>query len=479
MQAVVSAYRDERLGYGRTAPFDREHNPAYAAVEEVLRLAGLDPSNPFGSLVSPGQTVVIKPNWCRHFHIAGHDLFSAITHPAVLRPLVDYAFRAVGPRGRIWILDAPIYDTDFAELARQCQLAEFEAAMIARGVPLQIADLRSLVVRMEHGIVVDRQRRNTWFSEGVEFDLGEHSEFAGLEPHLGRLFGSDYDRRTTLRQHTRGRHCYRISRRVLEADLVISVPKLKTHKKTGVTLNVKNMIGINTDKNYIPHFRIGSPGQGGDEYPDSAHPLHSLRRFVVGQTRERVMGRCGSLGEKAAHAFMKGLLRVKRAAGSRDEMDVFYQAVQGDTCRSGNWWGNDTCWRAALDMNKILLYGTADGRLSRTRTRNYFSVVDGIVAGDGPGPLAPNPRREGVLLAGFDPLTVDTVATRIMGFEPDLIRDQRRARLLRAFRISEADRIFVRSNVRQWDGGVRPGAGLHFEPHPAWAEYFEGRAEAA
>ena len=35
--------------------------------------------------------------------------------------------------------------------------------------------------------------------------------------------------------HSAGRHRYLIAREIIEADLVINLPKLKTHKKSGVT----------------------------------------------------------------------------------------------------------------------------------------------------------------------------------------------------------------------------------------------------
>ena len=427
--------------------------------------------------------MLLKPNWVRHYHPFDYDLFGMITHPAVLRPLVDYSFKAVGPKGRVWIMDAPLYDTDFPTLSRICQLADFEFSMRSRGLPLTIADLRSLIVKIDRGVVVERIRPNTWASECVVFDLAGSSELAELGPTLHHIFGSDYDRRTTTSLHRRingrQRHCYSISRRVLEADLVISVPKLKTHKKTGVTLNIKNMIGINTDKNYIPHFRVGSPAEGGDEYPDTQSLTKRARRLMIREARETVLGRLGRNGERMAHLFMTFLLaaRDKRSAKESaltvDEVDMFYHTVQGDTYRHGDWWGNDTCWRSALDMNKALLYGTTEGVLSESRARNYFSLIDGIVAGDETGPLAPTPRREGVLVAGFDPLSVDQVATQIMGFDPDLIRDQARASNLTRYSLTNVELpIRVISNYIDWQDAIKPGSSLNFRPHFAWKEYF-------
>lgn len=505
---VVVAYRDAALEYPRVAPFDppcaypeypfaaddvSADNPVYGAVRETLRLAGLDEArfgtaawNPLGDLVDRGATVVIKPNWVRHYHPLGLDIFSIITHPAVLRPLIDYAFKAVGPTGRIWLMDAPLYDSDFARLTELCQLERFEAILRARGVPLTIGDLRSLVVDMDSGVVVHRTHRDVWESESTEFDLGGDSEFAPLGPTLHRIFGSDYDRRLTTSFHRRingrQRHCYRISRRVLEADLVISVPKLKTHKKTGVTLNIKNMIGINTNKNYIPHYRVGSPREGGDEFPDTSRRSTRARRRIVRLAKDHLLARLGTPAERLARVFMRGLLAMRntrlpqRSGVTADPLDVFYQTIQGDTYRTGDWWGNDTCWRSALDMNKILLYGTPEGTLNVRPVRRYFSLIDGVMGGDEAGPLAPTPRSAGVLLAGFDPLSVDIIATQIMGLDPGLIRDQRRALELTHHRLADVDSpLFVRSNVPEWHGGISRASDLGFRPHPTWSEYFAQR----
>jgi uncharacterized protein (DUF362 family) len=506
LERKVVAYRNPDLDYPDDVPFDPHDsypeypfgpeatsakNLVYEAVREVLHSAGLDRDrfgtrewNPLGDLVPVGGTVLIKPNWVRHYHPLGYDLFGMITHPAVLRPLVDYTYKAVGPEGGIRIMDAPLYDTDFQTLSKICQLSEFESAMKSRGVPLTIADLRSLVVKMDRGVVVERLHRNVWESEGVVFDLADSSELFELGPTLNNIFGSDYNRRTTTSLHRtvngHQRHCYSISRRVLESDLVISVPKLKTHKKTGVTLNVKNMIGINTDKNYIPHFRVGSPSEGGDEYPNTQNLLKQTRRRMVRGAREAILGRLGHRGERIAHLFMTMFLATRNGSPAEDfaptvdEVDVFYHAVQGDAYRHGDWWGNDTCWRSALDINKILFYGTLEGVLDERPQRKYFSLIDGIIAGDQIGPLAPTPRPEGVLVAGFDPVSVDRVATQIMGFDPSLIRDQARAASVTRYSLTNTDLpIRVISNHLEWQDAIKPGSSLNFRPHYAWTEYFQ------
>ena len=45
----------------------------------------------------------------------------------------------------------------------------------------------------------------------------------------------------------------------LGADAVINIPKLKTHKKSGVTLALKSCIGLTNEKYWLPHYTEGSP----------------------------------------------------------------------------------------------------------------------------------------------------------------------------------------------------------------------------
>ena len=80
----------------------------------------------------------------------------------------------------------------------------------------------------------------------------------------------------------------------------------------------------------------------------------------------------------------------------------------------GSWEGNDTIWRTVLDLNRILFYADRDGRLADRPQRRYLAIVDGIIAGEGEGPLASTPRPAGLLVAGRDPVLVDLACVRAM-----------------------------------------------------------------
>jgi uncharacterized protein (DUF362 family) len=69
-----------------------------------------------------------------------------------------------------------------------------------------------------------------------------------------------------------------------------------------------------------------------------------------------------------------------------------------------------------LDVNRCLV------DLNRT-IRPDFSIVEGIIALEGIGPLFPGkPKPLGVLAGGMDPVAVDSVCARIMGMDPAEIR---------------------------------------------------------
>src|SRR3954454_9500171 len=88
----------------------------------------------------------------------------------------------------------------------------------------------------------------------------------------------------------------------------------------------------------------------------------------------------------------------------------------------GSWQGNDTIWRTVLDLNQILFYADREGRLQDRPQRRYLAIVDGVIAGEGEGPLASTPRHSGILIAGADPVLVDVAACRAMGYDEKKLR---------------------------------------------------------
>src|SRR5438552_1696607 len=104
-------------------------NPVYEAVRQGLALLGLDRPrygtrewNPLGDVVAPGDKVVIKPNFVMHYNHGGGPLEAVVTHPSVLRAVIDYVSIALQGRGRIVVADAPQSDCRFDILRRELTL---------------------------------------------------------------------------------------------------------------------------------------------------------------------------------------------------------------------------------------------------------------------------------------------------------------------------------------------------------------------
>jgi len=421
-------------------------NQVYTMVRECFRLLQLDQVNfgrpewnPLGGLISPGDRVLIKPNFVLHFNAGGGPLDAVVTHPSVIRAVVDYVLIALKQQGEIVVGDSPQMNCDWGSLHKTTGMdvlaSFFQQACDKRGIKFRLADFRKEQTYYKHGIVWSRKPLGNGASP-VRVSLGTDSFMEAIDST--RLYGADYCRAETVRAHQGHHHEYLIAPQVFSSDVVISIPKLKVHRKVGTTLNLKNMVGINSDKNHLAHYRIGSPRKGGDEFCNPAWDDRVERLFsdlFLGAA-----GRSGKYPFLAWRAFRKLLRRVKPVSS-------------GSAFAFGNWHGNDTAWRMVLDLNRILLCTDQQRNLQPEPARRYFSVIDGVVGGEGEGPLHPDAYASGVVLAGFNPVAVDWTATRLMGFDPAemplyINAVKQMGEWVRGFAI---DHCRIRSNEPQWE----------------------------
>ena len=462
-----------------SAPAPERPNPVYDAVRRALVALGLDQEragqpdwNPLGDLVSPGGTVVLKPNWIRHWNPAEREgragtLESVITHGSVLRAVADYAFLAVGTEGTVTIAEAPQQDCDIDAVRAAVGVEALIAFYRKRaGRELRVIDLRREAVRFEGGVIAERRPLPGDPAGYREVDLGERSFFTGSGRDPARFRGADYDPGPTTEHHSNGRNAYLLSETVLSADLIVNLPKLKTHKKTGVTLALKNLVGINGDKNWLPHHSVGSPADGGDEFPESRQ-IDRWRSMATEWVRPLLArGRLGGL--------VRAVRRVEDATRGSDFI------------RSGNWHGNDTTWRMCCDLNRCVYYSDAAGlHLEAAEpVRQVLTVIDGVVAGEGNGPLAPTDVPLGAVIAALDPVAADLVALALMGYRPDAIRkisEPMRDPGPRITKVRTPDDVAVFEVV---DGSLDTreaplatyDSARSFEPHPGWLGRLERSA---
>jgi hypothetical protein len=401
-----------------------------------------------------------------------------VTHTAVLRAVIDYVQLALRGEGRITLADAPLQGCDFDALLRRGHISELQdhyqaLARAGQGVfrplPLAVLDLRLEVASpraVVAGIAIayDKTRRQETGRHAI-VELGAHSALEPIACDCDEFRVTCYDPDRMREAHRPGHHVYCVSREVLEADVVINVAKLKTHKKGGLTVALKNLVGINGHKSYLPHHRRGSTDLGGDEYlardrlKDAASRLHDVAyRIDTPPWRQRLA--------LLANAALGAVGRMTREEGTE----------------TGCWYGNDTLWRTCLDLNLILLYADSEGcvrggEVDAEPARRVFHVVDGIVGGDGDGPLAPRPRDSGVVMVGVSAPFVDLAAATLMGLAWEripLVHECFVARGGAPLVRGRPEDLRIVSNVAAWHGtaiafhmGGLPES-LRYRPAPGW-----------
>jgi uncharacterized protein (DUF362 family) len=427
-----------------------------AVTELICSILRSDSANPLNGFVKKGDTVLVKPNMIRERHLLNNTWEQVITHGTVIEAVVDLCYKALDGSGRIIIGDGPQNDADFPAVCTVLGLDKLRQRYEREhNFSIEVIDFRvEKWIRGIDGVTTDKIAMDGDPRGFVPFDLTDRSEFTEERDY----YGADADYRETQMCHSGGHNKYLMSRTPLDADVFINLPKMKTHKKTGVTLSMKNLVGVHGHRNFLPHHVMGTPRRGGDEYPDAS--LMNELQSAATKTLKKVLAKRGGKGGAVTKTIKK---MGYRFFGSTEEV-----------VRSGNWHGNDTTWRMVLDLNKLLFYGDQEGRISdKMNSRKYLTLVDGVVGGEGNGPLAPDPRPCGLLVGGMNPVAVDCACARLMGFDHARI-----PKLVNAFSIERlplADfapaEIEVRSNRSKFDRrlpDIETEDVFHFEPHFGW-----------
>jgi uncharacterized protein (DUF362 family) len=375
--------------------------------EAIGRLAAMlewnldDGRGAFGGVIPDSAKVVVKPNWVMHENQGPWGIEPLLTHASVVATVVEGVLQA--RPSSVILGDAPLQSCDFDRLLDETGIGWWAARLADRDPRFAgVRDFRRTRCVYENG--VRRAEEDLLpLDQFVLFDLAHESLLEPVTTERAAFRVTQYDPAKLANTHSRGRHQYLVARAILEADVVVNLPKLKTHKKAGLTCALKNLIGINGNKEFLPHHRIGGSNDGGDCYPGSSRVKRAL---------ELAYDRLNTSAPGASGRGWSAATRVLHRVA----------AMQGDTLGvEGSWSGNDTIWRTCLDLNRILLYGRVDGSMADDPQRRVVNIVDAIVAGHGDGPLAPRPAPMGILFAGCNSAAVDRVGAALLGYDPELI----------------------------------------------------------
>ncbi len=231
-------------------------------------------------------------------------------------------------------------------------------------------------------------------------DLGKDSDLFEIIKDCEKFRVSYYNKNEMLEHHNPERNEYLISGTVLNADVVINLPKLKTHARTGITCAMKNIVGITGIKDWLPHHRSGPSVHGGDEY-------------IYSDFRKDLFIKLKDFQAATGNLLLIVIARVLSALLFFSKYIVPFK----DSYIGGSWHGNDTLPRTISDLNKILYFADREGVMRNTPQRKVFMVVDGIVGGELDGPMRNNAKDSGVLIAGVNTAAVDLVCAVVMGFD--------------------------------------------------------------
>ncbi len=338
-----------------------------------------------------GKRILLKPNWVKQ-HFRQFDNVCLCTHNSFILAILELVLKR--KPASVLIGDAPIQGCYWDRLITTEFISKVKAFSDKYAVPVIIKDFRRVVFdTVSNKLEVERNP----MTEYVIFDVGKKSYLEPVTSATEKAFRvSQYDPEKLAETHKPGMHKYCITKELFNADVVISLPKVKTHQKTGITAALKNIVGLNGDKDFLPHHRIGGAGMGGDSYPGKNILRYWSELAIDNANRNR--------GKRVYWFWQKLSSALWRSSLPKQQHQL-----------SAAWHGNDTTWRMVMDLNMIVNFGKADGTLAETQQRFLYSFCDGIVGGQGDGPLAPDPLNLGVISFTDDSATNDICMAILMG----------------------------------------------------------------
>lgn len=389
----------------------KERNYVYEMVRNCFIGLKLDADNfntnkwnPLGEIINQGDTVLIKPNWVMHYNknkkISENSLECLITHPSILRAVTDYCLIALNGTGKLIIGDAPMQGCDLDMLLEKTGYAAMFNFYNQHSINLQPTDFRQYAAIFNKNKVIIGKKYND--NEAIEVELGTESKLVSDSSKNNRYKVSDYDDRITNTYHNNDKNTYVINKDVLSVDVVINLPKPKTHRLSGLTGSLKNFVGITYNKASLPHRTIGSKEKGGDEY------LHESKvKMLIGRVLDKkiIFENNGKYTMALALRYIYGILYYYMRYFCKDNYLI------------GSWHGNDTIWRTVYDLNHILLYADKNGIIQKDKQRKVFNIADMIISGEKNGPVGPDPKNLGIIIVGYDSVMMDRLICEIMGFD--------------------------------------------------------------
>lgn len=451
-------------------------NLVYEMIRNTFILARLDEEhlgtpewNPLGNYIKKGNSVLLKPNWVENknkYPNVDEDLTCLVTNPSVLRAVLDYVLIALNGTGSVYIADAPMQGCDLQDMFNKAGYNELFEFYRKKGVCLHIVDLRKYSVKDKYNGVFSAPEMTKDSPGSKIVDLGNRSLHSQFDLHHPLYKVEDYPIELTKSYHAVGKHKYEINALPLSVDVIINMPKPKTHRLAGITAACKNFVGITYEKACLPHRMDGDAERGNGD----AYYKHSIFKQLMSKCNEKrtAFSRDGKYFlSKIFDILMKGNY-------------VVGAITSGDKYRIGSWYGNDTIWRTAVDLNTSMMYADTNGVLKDQKQRIIIHIGDMIISGQKEGPVGPTPKPLGIILFSDNALAFDRTVCEIMGFKESAFALFNNEKALASFGFKDKNQLEEVTIISNYECvNMKKVKDLPtkdewvFEPHPCWKGHVE------
>ncbi len=492
-ESNVFVYHSDDIIYQKIPPFhpsnsfpeypfkeiSENKNLVYKSFRELLYLMGLDKQNfntsiwnPFKKIISPGDTVLIKPN------LVINDYFNQdclISHPSLIRAVIDYVIIALNGKGEIIIGDAPLQQCNFKKMNKETGLINILNFYKKedKGIKIHLIDFRkekmfsklSILTKNIRNLKKELLRGDPKGYKIINLREQSNLQSISLNKNYKKFRVPNYDPNIMFKTHNDIDHKYLIPNSVISADVIINIPKIKAHRKAGITACLKNSIGINGHKDWLPHHRVGSISEGGDEYPYRNKLKKMIRKIIDREDYWLINKNKLYISLRIPLFVLKGIIYYLLKILN---MNLYFE---------GSWYGNDTLWRTIADLNQILLYTDKKGNFTFKRQRKRLYFCDGIIGGEKEGPLYPSPKKMGLLIGGLDPVIVDLAITELLNFDYRKIPQIKNLFKLENRKITEYQPtdLNIFSNQKYWNEKTlnQVSKKIYFQPSRGWENFIE------
>ncbi|MGB4655063.1 MAG: DUF362 domain-containing protein [Bacteroidales bacterium] len=342
------------------------------------------------------KNILLKPNWVKH-NQKETDKICLCTHESFILTTLEVLLE-LKPKS-VLIGDAPIQGCNWDLLLSETFYKQVDLLSNKFNIKVSIKDFRRVAFDPKTNVL---ETEKNSLDNYIIFDVGTKSYLEDITSSRNTFRVTCYNPDRLAESHNFGTHKYCITKEVFEYDTIITLPKIKTHQKSGLTNSLKILVGVNGDKDYLPHHRIGALGHGGDCYK-GYHPLRRLSELILDEANRNIGKRIYKFYSYLSAALWK-------LSFPKPEQNL-----------AAGWYGNDTVWRMVMDINLISVFGKRDGTFADKPQRILYTLCDGIIGGQGNGPLSPEPLPLGIISFSNDSFLMDEIIGYIFRLNIDKI----------------------------------------------------------